>query len=317
MNSKSIEVAQKSNLKEKDIESTRQRIKVLREQLQAAEKILNANEQSLDELKSHKRALDSRMTKLQNMKRVQQQLLQKILAPLSTSSSTAIIQNNKMGSSTLPPLPKYSPPPLSSNPLPPPPPPASSSAQSTTAKTSSSFASNLTPKKMTLGEEVAATVESKSKDILHRPQSLSSLRPNLNVSKSTDLKLEEIGKSSMNKAEAVSGKSDGLIVSAKVVNVANSNFKQKNNRNGSKIHSLKKNDKEMSDAKKAELVKMKKLHSYLENMTVKKKKKAHIFIIQNLRKKKHSNHLLKNKRPIIRTYIAIHSTFGRTNSRQI
>jgi hypothetical protein len=105
-----------------------------------AEKILTANEKSLDELKSQKRALDSRVTKLQNMKKVQQQILQKVLAtpPASTivaasttaptTSKTANVSNiQKSKSDTAQNLPVNPPPPpppdLLQPPLPPSPPP--------------------------------------------------------------------------------------------------------------------------------------------------------------------------------------------------
>jgi hypothetical protein len=75
--------------KDNDVALAKQKIQILREQLVVAEKILTANEQSLDELKSQKRALDSRVIKLQNMKKVQQQLLQKVLATPSASTIAA------------------------------------------------------------------------------------------------------------------------------------------------------------------------------------------------------------------------------------
>ena len=103
-------------------------MKILREQLQAAEKILHANEQSMDELKSQKRALDSRITKLQNMKKVQQQILQKILviqpntiASKLNESPSSVPSAAKVDVSA-PPLPTLLPPPPPSLPLQAPPP---------------------------------------------------------------------------------------------------------------------------------------------------------------------------------------------------
>ena len=77
---KSIDLKQIKLKKEKDVELTRQKISMLREQLNAAEKILNVNEKSLDIVKTHEKNIDTKLTKLQNMKKVQQELLQKILS---------------------------------------------------------------------------------------------------------------------------------------------------------------------------------------------------------------------------------------------
>jgi hypothetical protein len=247
---------------------TKQRIKILRQQLQAAETILNANEQSLDELKSHKRALDSRITKLQNMKKVQQQLLQKILLTpnLLTKPNplTSTSLNNISSKPQQPLLPSANPP------LPPtlPPAPRTSLPQSS----SLTAVAQAMPKKITtLGEEIAATASLdpsfKSKIKANSSSSaLSSLRPNLNVSKSTDMKLEELAKNPfLNNFSENSSNNKSLIVNAKVVNVSKN--PTKTHRSPRKLDKTAEN-KDVSEANKAELAKMKKLNSFLEGITV-------------------------------------------------
>ena len=80
--------------KEKDVELMKQKISMLREQLNAAEKILNLNEANLTILKSHEKNIDTKLIKLQNIKKVQQELLQKFLASSSSiAKSTSILEN--------------------------------------------------------------------------------------------------------------------------------------------------------------------------------------------------------------------------------
>jgi hypothetical protein len=80
--------------KEKDVELMKQKISMLREQLNAAEKILNINEINLTNLKSHEKNIDTKLIKLQNIKKVQQELLQKFLASSSSiAKSTFILEN--------------------------------------------------------------------------------------------------------------------------------------------------------------------------------------------------------------------------------
>ena len=67
---------------------------MLREQLSAAEKILNINEENLTVLKTNEKNIDTKLIKLQNIKKVQQELLQKILASTSSiAKSTSIMEN--------------------------------------------------------------------------------------------------------------------------------------------------------------------------------------------------------------------------------
>ena len=88
LTTKSLDFKQVKIKKEQDIELTKQKIAMLREQLSAAEKILGVNEEKLNTLKVHERNNDLRLVKLHNMKKVQQQLLQKILASPSFSSNS-------------------------------------------------------------------------------------------------------------------------------------------------------------------------------------------------------------------------------------
>lgn len=75
--------------KEKDIELTRKKIVMLREQLQAAEKILAVNELSLASFRVEKRNIDSKLANMQYQKKIQQAQLQKVLStplPLATQA---------------------------------------------------------------------------------------------------------------------------------------------------------------------------------------------------------------------------------------
>ena len=109
---------QKTKLsKEKDVELMKQKISMLREQLSAAEKILNINEENLKVLKTNETNIDTKLIKLQNMKKTQQQLLQKILTMPSmsdslltqSSSDSALLKKKdvciEINQSTEPPLP--------------------------------------------------------------------------------------------------------------------------------------------------------------------------------------------------------------------
>jgi hypothetical protein len=81
-------------IKEKDVDLMKQKISMLREQLSAAEKILNINEENLKVLKTNEINIDTKLIKLQNMKKVQQELLQKILASTSSiAKSTSIMES--------------------------------------------------------------------------------------------------------------------------------------------------------------------------------------------------------------------------------
>lgn len=86
--------------KEKDIELTRKKIVMLREQLQAAEKILAVNELSLASFRVEKRNIDSKLANMQYQKKIQQAQLQKVLStPVSTPSlplATQTPQSSKL-----------------------------------------------------------------------------------------------------------------------------------------------------------------------------------------------------------------------------
>lgn len=74
--------------KENDIELTRKKINMLREQLQAAEKILAVNELSLSSFRAEKRNIDSKLASMQYQKKIQQAQLQKVLStPAFTTQS--------------------------------------------------------------------------------------------------------------------------------------------------------------------------------------------------------------------------------------
>lgn len=145
--------------KESDIDLTKKKIVMLREQLQAAEKILAVNELSLANFKTEKRNIDIKLTTMQYQKKIQQAQLQKVLStpiaapvsklvvPANTSifakNPTVSIENVKTQSTAqlksiqaVSPIPPQSQPPLPSQspqtkpssqppPLPPPPPPQS------------------------------------------------------------------------------------------------------------------------------------------------------------------------------------------------
>lgn len=263
------------NKKENDIESTRSKITMLREQLQVAEKILAVNEQSLDELKSQKRALDSRITKLQNMKKVQQQHLQDILNPSKTIESknpVSVTQPSPPLQRTMSPatpsvpklpLPSLPPVPQLSLPF-----STQSSASTESNRQSAETVADWKPINMTLGEEMASTLKNQPKT---PAPVLSTTRPNLYVSKQTDEKLEKIATMQENERATNSVSSvqhESIVVDAKVVNVSKGKKATKSQQ--------KKNDPGVFDNQlaiskeksKKELLNRQKLNLILENLTV-------------------------------------------------
>lgn len=76
------------NKKEADVETIKKKVTMLREQLQAAEKILITHEDSLKYLKNEKRNIDAKLIKIQNAKKIQQAQLQKVLSAPNTLLST-------------------------------------------------------------------------------------------------------------------------------------------------------------------------------------------------------------------------------------
>lgn len=93
LNKKSFELKQIIIKKNKDISSTKEKITILREQLEAAERILEVNEKTIQTSKQKCRTIESRLTKLKNAKKKQQEHLQQLLkqntesvkAPVATS----------------------------------------------------------------------------------------------------------------------------------------------------------------------------------------------------------------------------------------
>jgi len=84
---KSNELKQMKIKKDKDIELTKQKITGLREQLIAAEKILNANEAAANLVKLQQKSIDLKLSKLINTKKTQQAQLQKVLFSGSTTTT--------------------------------------------------------------------------------------------------------------------------------------------------------------------------------------------------------------------------------------
>ena len=119
-------------------------------------------------------------------------------------------------------------------------------------------------KSMTLGKEVAET--SKADTILAFTQKVSSTRPNLNISKQTDLKLEEIARYSSSHP-ANSDKTDQeLIVTTKVVNITNQSKSGFNKQQNRKLDNNQ--TKNYENSNKTNLMNREKLNKYLLNITV-------------------------------------------------
>jgi hypothetical protein len=262
---KSSELKQIKLKKDKDIELTKQKLTTLREQLIAAEKILNANEAAANLVKLQQKSTDLKLIKLINIKKTQQLQLQKLLLTTTATppqvptelnkrivlppASTTVIR--KTSTPPPPPLPTQPPPPLP--PLPPLPPTNSETKKPTTAfnkSDSSEFGISkiALPIQMTLGGVVAATAGLKKKSTFSK-YSLSNnnitnntgdstiTRPNLFTSKQTDKKLEQLAAiSNINDQNKLNNNS---IVSAKIVDINNkaSPFKL---RNGNSINNNKK-----------------------------------------------------------------------------
>ena len=205
--------------REKDIDLAKLKIVNLKEQLNAAEKIRQANEDAVLVGRQQHVLVDARLEKMQNTKRIQQQLLQKVLAHSPTMFSLAEAKKSVTASSPClstqppplppvreinapspPPLPPQSPPPMPPPPPPPPPEPVvvpvvftpqSESIRKQIGKLTAQM--KLPP--MTLGGVVAATaISKKPPSAKTNPYSLSNVRPNLFTSKQTDQRLEQLAK---------------------------------------------------------------------------------------------------------------------------
>jgi hypothetical protein len=120
LNNRSKLVKQSIKQKETNVEVTKLKINSLREQLQAAEKILSVNSESLANLRVHDKLIDSKLEKHQHAKKMQQQLLQKIIstpaaASISSSTSHEPVKTSPMPIANpppaKPPLPIANPPP--------------------------------------------------------------------------------------------------------------------------------------------------------------------------------------------------------------
>lgn len=89
---RSSDLQEFTSRKEKDIDLTKKKITMLREQLQAAEKILAVNERSLSSFKAEKSKIDTKLVSMQYQKKIQQAQLQKVLS-ISTTTPTSIASN--------------------------------------------------------------------------------------------------------------------------------------------------------------------------------------------------------------------------------
>ena len=89
---RSSDLQEFTSRKEKDIDLTKKKITMLREQLQAAEKILAVNERSLSSFKAEKTKIDTKLVSMQYQKKIQQAQLQKVLS-ISTTTPTSIASN--------------------------------------------------------------------------------------------------------------------------------------------------------------------------------------------------------------------------------
>lgn len=196
---KSVEIKQIKVKKDQDTELIKAKIAMLREQLQAAEKVLVVNEEACLKFLLQNKFIDAKLVKLQNLKKTQQQLLQKILssgpAPPANANNHGSLLNSVSKNQSIeakpntsitntpfqPPLPTSSPPPLPSGPSnqqlppqPPPPPPLPSSASLPPVETSSQPVTadsslkqsevihSKLASQMTLGSVVAATASKNS-----------------------------------------------------------------------------------------------------------------------------------------------------------
>ena len=81
--------------KEKDAEIMKLKISMLREQLNANLKILSSNEESINTLKTQEKNIDTKLIKLQHIKKTQQELLQKILASTSNVATSSAISEGQ------------------------------------------------------------------------------------------------------------------------------------------------------------------------------------------------------------------------------
>lgn len=232
--------------KQKIIEFTKLKITMLREQLNAAEKILQFNEQGMQELRNEKRTCELKLTKIQNMRKTQQEMLQRLLSPAAQKS----IQKSPPPP---PPPPSEVPPPVLPPPPPPPPPqqemPHPPPVQ--TPKPKSSLVTTIL-NKMTLGAAVAESVKTVKQ--VAKPAATNShlTRPNLNTSKQTDIKLEQL----VFKPQSVLGNSnqnlnENIVLNTKVV--LNTHLKEQ--------------VKVKSESKKLELENRQKLIEYLDELT--------------------------------------------------
>ncbi|RNA38546.1 zinc finger C3H1 domain-containing [Brachionus plicatilis] len=206
--SKDLEKAQvqKSSI----VDFTKLKIVMLKEQLSASEKILQANQQSVVEIRNQRRAVDLKLTKLQNMRKAQQEMLQKLLNPVQNQKSAPTASKSP------------SPPPPTPPPPPPPPPPPSEQpkpSQQPSAPTPKPKApiNHFILNKMSLGSAVAQTA--KTNESSKTPQLKSDLtRPNLNTSKQTDQKLESLLLSKNQNVDNLNiGLNENIVVNAKVV----------------------------------------------------------------------------------------------------
>ncbi len=79
----------------KDIESTQVKLKLLREQIQAAEKVLKANQQSAVFVRQQVVQVGTKLSGMQNSKKLNQKLLQKVLlTPNSASVAVTLLANS-------------------------------------------------------------------------------------------------------------------------------------------------------------------------------------------------------------------------------
>ena len=190
------------------VDFSRIKIAMLKDQVSAAEKVLQANEQSLLEIRNQKRLVDLKLTKLQNMRKTQQEMLQKLLNPAQSQMTAPTASKSPSPPPQLPPSP---PPPLlpAENQQPSRPPLAP------TPKPNTPIVSSIL-NKMTLGSVVANTV--KSKETLKGSKAQSDLtRPNLTTSKQTDKKLQCLELKGHNIQKLNICLNENIVVNAKVV----------------------------------------------------------------------------------------------------
>lgn len=188
------------------VEFTRIKIAMLKEQLTAAEKILQANEQSLLDIRNQKRIVDQKLTKLQNMRKTQQEMLQKLLNPVQ--GQVTLTLSKTPSPPPQPPPPPPPPPPIENPELPLPP-------IAPTPKPKTPIV-NAIMNKMTLGSVVASTV--KSKEASKGSQVQSDLtRPNLTTSKQTDKNLQSLEPKGQNLQNLNIRLNENIVVNAKVV----------------------------------------------------------------------------------------------------